>query len=275
MDLWMCRSLLRNEVVFEKISKIVGGAQVRPGAYKFIASLRYPDGFAKSGTHYCGGSLIAKNVVATAAHCVKPLRGKNINVHLGRSDREGSDKDNFESYKTTEMRIHPSYNKYTNFNYDIALLVLDGETSIDPVAMRRDDKCFEQVASCGYADVFGWGLTDPSNSDSYSSVLMSLRVPLVEKQKCLELYSNSSVKITDNMVCAGGVVGQDACGGDSGGPLLVNNQLSGIVSFGPSDCGSELPGVYSSISYFSDWIEDHLIDINGVVSMDRRIFLTS
>lgn len=53
----------------------------------------------------------------------------------------------------------------------------------------------------------------------------------------------------------------DACQGDSGGPIFLNDNVSGvstivgIVSFGVS-CGSELPGVYTRIASFMDWIEN-------------------
>lgn len=53
----------------------------------------------------------------------------------------------------------------------------------------------------------------------------------------------------------------DSCSGDSGGPLqyFPNNESTvanvvGIVSFGIS-CGTELPGIYTRIAYYLDWIE--------------------
>lgn len=48
--------------------------------------------------------------------------------------------------------------------------------------------------------------------------------------------------------------------GDSGGPLQIvgNSRLAivvGVVSFGKG-CPSELPGVYSRVAHFLEWIED-------------------
>ncbi|KAL3664478.1 hypothetical protein V7S43_010232 [Phytophthora oleae] len=57
------------------------------------------------------------------------------------------------------------------------------------------------------------------------------------------------------MVCAGGVANRDGCTGDSGGPLIVENEkgedvLVGVVSWAKDDtCGREgYYGVYSCVS---------------------------
>ena len=57
-------------------SRIIGGNEATPNFHSFAASLQDGQG------HFCGGSLIARNVVLTAAHC----RGGSYNVALGRHD---------------------------------------------------------------------------------------------------------------------------------------------------------------------------------------------
>ena len=61
--------------------------------------------------------------------------------------------------------------------------------------------------------------------------------------------------------------GKDSCGGDSGGPLMVQRQRGprkywiqiGLVSWGVEQCGTEgLPGVYTNVQYYIPWILDHL-----------------
>lgn len=54
------------------------------------------------------------------------------------------------------------------------------------------------------------------------------------------------------MICAG-VPGKDSCNGDSGSPLLYQQQNGqevqlGVVSFGPDICGLHL-GVYAKLSH--------------------------
>ena len=60
------------------------------------------------------------------------------------------------------------------------------------------------------------------------------------------------------------IPGKDSCQGDSGGPLIVREgetgkmYLRGITSFGTNRCGFGYPGVYTDISYYANWIKDHL-----------------
>ena len=57
----------------------------------------------------------------------------------------------------------------------------------------------------------------------------------------------------------------DSCDGDSGGPLIHRYDPDepwtqvGIVSFGPHNCASkDVPGVYTQVDQFSDWIKNKL-----------------
>ena len=107
----------------------------------------------------------------------------------------------------------------------------------------------------------------------------------MELDECQQKYdhflrnSRKQAFLTKNQLCAGddkvrkwgGIVTiktvfsvpqADACGGDSGGPLLhLNSDYSwmvvGIVSFGPSSCAREVPGVYTKVSSYLDWIKEN------------------
>ena len=61
-------------------------------------------------------------------------------------------------------------------------------------------------------------------------------------------------------MCAGGEIGKDSCGGDSGGGLFSKRddgrwEVVGIVSFGSERCGDGTPGVYTRVSQYLQWIE--------------------
>ena len=54
--------------------------------------------------------------------------------------------------------------------------------------------------------------------------------------------------------------GQDSCSGDSGGPLISRAPdgpwiLTAIISVGTVKCDSSLPGIYTEVAAFYDWIQ--------------------
>ena len=48
-------------------------------------------------------------------------------------------------------------------------------------------------------------------------MLQKVSVPFVDESICEKSYEADGYAVTDGMICAGGVSGQDACQGDSGG----------------------------------------------------------
>ena len=60
------------------------------------------------------------------------------------------------------------------------------------------------------------------------------------------------------------ILGVDSCGGDSGGPLVYQAITDdpyyqvGIVSYGTRICGRGVPGVYTRIEAYLDWIKNNL-----------------
>lgn len=79
----------------------------------------------------------------------------------------------------------------------------------------------------GISETIGWGLVVPMVS-SYSAVIQTLKVPIISEEACHEKEYKS---LAAGTFCAGGVLGQDSCNGDSGGPLLkVNEHLEKCVT---------------------------------------------
>lgn len=100
-------------------------------------------------------------------------------------------------------------------------------------------------------------------------VLLQARLPLVTNEECKEAYKILS-PIWYKQMCAGGQNDVETCLGDSGGPLQGHGIYTdgtvrviqyGIVSYGPQQCGiAGIPGVYTRVSYYMDWILDNMTD---------------
>ncbi|MEK7720886.1 MAG: serine protease [Elusimicrobiota bacterium] len=220
-----------------KIMKIVGGLDAVHGEFPFIVSLQSPGG------HFCGGSLIRKNWVLTAGHCVRD--GVKYVVITGLYDQK--QQAGTESFPTTEVIHHPNR---VNRDYDFALLRLDGESKFSPVSLNRRELS-------GKADLVtaGWG--DIAETGGAVDLLQKVTVPLVSAERCSVAYPG---QITDRMICAGfDEGGKDSCQGDSGGPLLLGSgaetTLVGVVSWGEGCARPNKYGVYAKVNSVLDWID--------------------
>lgn len=106
-------------------------------------------------------------------------------------------------------------------------------------------------------EVFGFGQT--AFGGFLAKELMAVEVGYVPNKKCSKLMD--SWDITDEMLCFGGDGARDSCGGDSGGPIIVENTLVGVVSWGYKCAELDHPGIYSSTSYHYNWIKEHVGDL--------------
>ncbi|KAF4141122.1 Trypsin [Phytophthora infestans] len=220
-------------------SRIYGGSEADASKYPYIVSLRKDKA---DGSTYCGGTLIASQYVVTAAHCVKT----DVNtIYASMGSAFGSGSADGEQVKVIEGYRHPMYNKSEHL-YDVGVLKLEKKVSTDSIDLCAADGSDNEVGSV--ATVRGWGLTE---NGSQSLVMEELNVKIISNAECNKMYSD---RITEGMLCAGEGDGKDTCNGDSGGPLIENDVLVGIVSWG-GKCGANA-GVYTRISHVLDYIND-------------------
>ena len=217
--------------------------------WRFIVAIK------QNGGQFCGGSLIAKNWVLTAAHCLSqddgtPLSSDNsYKVSVGAYNiNETID------YGVKRFIVHPQYDATTTDN-DIALIELDANVTIVPTIAY--DKSYTLVDDT-QTRVAGWGNMNRSNETPvYPDNLREALVPIVDYDTCNASNAYNG-DITTNMLCAGYMDGRrDGCQGDSGGPLVVDNTLVGIVSWG-NGCGVvNFPGVYTKVQNYATWIDGY------------------
>jgi trypsin len=230
---------------------IVGGEDATPGEFPFLVSVQ-----TRTGSHFCGGSLIDKRWVLTAAHCLTPGEESSIQIVVGLHDR--SNPAGSEAMNAVRIVNHPLYgNTSVDMDYDFSLVELESDAVHDPIALNtssleipEDDQILAVPSITA-----GWGAT--REGGRLPNILQKVTVPLVSAKKCKKAYPG---QVTDRMICAGlDVGGKDSCQGDSGGPLLVrDNQdramLVGVVSWGEGCARPNKYGIYSKVDSVSDWI---------------------
>ena len=185
--------------------RIIGGTDATEDRYIYTVSLQ-------TGYPYCGGSLILKDIILTAAHC---LDGRsNIEVVIGRHDLNDNDG---ERVSVKETVSHPLYNN-ANGSHDIAILILASpvkDDKIQPIALNNDNSYPKPGKS---AQVVGWGDTDPGSAVVNAKQLQIVNLDVISNEECETITVggvNYEGQIDDSMLCTF-TEGKDKCKGDSG-----------------------------------------------------------
>lgn len=132
--------------------KIVGGHLAKLGEAPHQVSLR----FRTYDFHFCGGSIINKRWVLTAAHCVSNFRPNQLEIVAGNLKLGFGGK----RYRVERIVSHKGF-KYSTVENDIALvkLVRDVQFSKEVNAIKLNSRFLEGTEP---VSLYGWGLTNVS-----------------------------------------------------------------------------------------------------------------
>ena len=230
-------------------SRIVGGEDTNQ-AYPWMVSIQ-------KGGHFCGGVLIGRNWVLTAAHCLEDVTANQLTLMIGATNLGSLS--GAEYRRASWIQTHHDYQS-DRFYSDIAIIKLDRSSAKTPINI------IDQTARYGLRQneqmrVIGWGLTKEGVSSSFSYELQQVDVSYQGDRVCSDIYGSLGVNgYWDRSFCAGEVSGgKDACQGDSGGPIVVKAgdewALAGLVSWGSGCAQAGKYGAYTEVAAFENWIE--------------------
>ncbi|XP_011190228.2 phenoloxidase-activating factor 2 [Zeugodacus cucurbitae] len=229
--------------------------------------------FTKSANkkdYKCGGSILAPNVVLTAAHCLWNLQSASLMIRAGEWDLETTQEPYLhQDTGVSEIIRHEDFNPSTIFN-DIALLTLKTPLTwapnVQPICLPNAGTTFDNKRC--FAS--GWGQDKFGRNGVYQHILKKIELPIVPHATCQTQLRRTRLsrffQLDKSFLCAGGELGKDTCKGDGGSPLSCpdpNNPeryiQAGVVSWGV-ECGVEnVPGVYANVAYLRDWIIGKLV----------------
>lgn len=256
------KSLTRSKI----ISRIIDGENATEGEFPFYAQVvalqeQIYEGERYEVSSFCGGAIIGKKHVVTAAHC---LTGYINDLIVYLAYYANSDTKDLVRRDVDEYWIHEGFSLET-LRHDIGLVrwrkPVELTDLIQPIALYCDHGDTPANTSVRVA---GHGVTNDTNQ--YLPPDLEYADFRTTSQKvCKEYYPFTT---SENICAFGSLPGtqrQATCYGDSGSAM--SQMMCGlpveiaIVSFGSGQgCQVGFPDVYTRMSNYTNWLDRHVGD---------------
>lgn len=209
---------------------VIGGM---PGSIPSLVEIGYT---SSTGVRLCSGTVVAPNVVLTAAHCADGSAASYAVVTQAELRNIG----------VSAVITAPGYDASADYVNDAALLVLTSPTLSPFIPLAT-----VEPASVASAAIYGWGNTSTAGGAGLASTTGSMQV--LSDATAAAYWGTWWAPSDMAAVDSNGIVALGP--GDSGGPLVV-----GGVEVGINDrCGGgTAPPIFTRVDQLSGWIQTEI-----------------
>jgi len=207
----------------------------------------------------CSGSVIGERSVLTAAHCVDHTSGVSGASEVAIQLASG------EFRVARDFHIHPQWNlefyivhypsaDETQFTRtflgapDLALINFAEDLNVTPLPIQS-----QNLPEDAAVEVIGYG-----NDENFNTGLRTGEMIVAAQLQGYNGNAQPSGLPTAHIISVPGPADNVMCHGDSGGPLLLNGRLAGVVSkmhsFSAFDCLHSDHSIFSAVSSYRSWI---------------------
>ncbi|CAB9504571.1 Vitamin K-dependent protein C (Fragment) [Seminavis robusta] len=231
-----------------------------------VNATEYPF-FAHWSKAYCGASLVAPDILLTAAHCGSrdnPLEDKIVRM-ISSNRLDGGIR-----RVVVHQETHPDYNHELHV-WDFQLLKLEKSALVTrdgnrltgaKVVPLNEDYYYPPVGTDLTA--LGFGTTTPDGSTGPSNFLMDVQFKRFPNHRCELQYGPKRIP-SENMLCMGEEGGgKDVCQGDSGGPIVDEHGMQvAVVSWGHGCGEASYFGANARVSAATEWIHRQICRLSS------------